>query len=262
MSRRNLFVGALRAEARKALASPVGWVTGLAVVLFPLIGAGFMLIVRDPEAAKSLGLIGTKARLSGLTADWPAYLGFISQAMCAGFLFLEALFVSWIFGREWSDRTLKLLLAVPAGRGRIVGAKFAVTALWGLAALGLLGATTLGVGGLLNLPQGSETLWSRWAVQFAVGGVLTLILGTWTAFFAGWGRGYLIPVAWTLVTLMAAQLGSVLGWGAAVPWAIPALAALGGPEALEPGSWGVALGTAALGVAATVLFWIRADHHR
>lgn len=258
----NLWIGALRAEGRKALASPVPWITGLAVLLFPLIGVGFMLIVKDPEGAKALGLIGTKARLSGLSADWPAYLGFISQAMTAGFLFLEALFVSWLFGREWSDRTLKLLLAVPAGRSRIVTAKFAVTVLWGLGALGLLGSSTIALGSVANLPLGSAELVETWAFHFAAGGLLTLVLGTWTAFVASWGRGFLLPVAWTMVTVMVAQLGSVLGWGSVVPWAIPAVAVglVGSP--LEPASLILALVTAAGGAAATVLFWTRADHPR
>lgn len=258
----SLWTGAFQAEGRKALANPVPWIAGLAVLLFPLIAAGFMLIVRDPEGARSLGILSTKARLSGLSADWPAYLGFINQALCAGFLFLEALLVSWIFGREWSDRTLKLLLAVPAGRARIVGAKFAVILVWGLVTLALLGGITVGMGNLLNLSQGSEAVLIRWAGQFALAGVLTLILGTWTAFFASWGGGYLIPVAWTLVTLMAAQLGAVLGWAGVVPWAIPALAGLDSVGTLDTGALVLALGTAGAGVVATVLFWNRADHHR
>lgn len=257
-----LWWGALRAESRKTLASPVPWATGLVGLLFPLVGALFMLIVRDPEGARALGILGTKARLSGLTADWPSYLSFINQAMAAGFLFLSALFTSWIFGREWSDRTLKLLLATPAGRGRVVGAKFVVITVWGIGTLLLMGAAAWGLGTWLDLPD-SRALTAGWVVRFTVGGLLTLALAPWVAFFAGVGRGYLLPVAWTMTTLVAAQLAAVLGWGAWMPWAIPALIALAPPD-LPVGPEGVflVLGSGLAGGAATALFWQRADHQR
>ena len=259
----NLWMGAFRAEGRKALTSPVPWVTGLAVLLFPVIGVGFMLIVQDPEGAKALGIIGTKAKLSGLSADWPSYLGFINQAMTVGFLLLEALLLSWLFGREWSDRTLKLLLPVPVGRGRLVAAKFLVVGLWGVLTLGLLGLTTWGLGSTANLPQWSDELIITWSGHFAAGGFLTLLLGTWTAFFASWGRGYLAPIAWTLVTLMLAELGIVLGWGSLIPWAIPALAAgVAATSPLEFPSLVAVMITAIAGAVTTVLFWTRADHPR
>lgn len=257
-----LWLGAFQAEVRKTVASPVVW-SALVGLAFPLLGGAFMLIVRDPEGARALGILGTKARLSGLTADLPSYLGFINQAMAAGFLFLTALFATWIFGREWSDRTLKLLLAVPAGRNRIVAAKFAVVALWGVATLLLMGTEAWVVGLWLPLPVAPSSLWTDWLARFTQGGLLTLALATWPAFFAGLGRGYLLPVAWTMTTLVAAQLAAVLGWGAWMPWALPALTALAPPgQPVGPeGPW-IVVGTGLVGALATGAFWSRADHPR
>ncbi len=258
-----LWIGAFRAEGRKALSSPVPWITGLVCLFLPLVCGAFVLIVKDPEGAKKLGILGAKAQLSGLTADWPAYLGLLSQAEAVGFLFLSALFVSWLFGRESSDRTLKLLLAVPAGRIRIVAAKFLVALVWGSAAVGLMAVAGLAIGSAVSIPGFSAPLASGWASIFVLVGLLTLALSPWVAFAASAGRGFLVPLGFTLGTVAVANIGAVLGWGAAVPWAIPSLLA-GTGSAAPPGLEGVTLvlATSLAGVVATVAFWRNADHPR
>ena len=83
-------------------------------------GGLFMFIMKDPARARALGLLGAKAQITAGTADWPTFLGVIAQATAVGGSFIFALVTAWVFGREFADRTVKLLLAVPTPRGAIL----------------------------------------------------------------------------------------------------------------------------------------------
>jgi ABC-2 type transport system permease protein len=81
--------------------------TALGFALFPLIGGFFMLILRDPDLARRAGLISTKAQITMGAADWPTYLGFLALGTAVGGIMIFGLIGSWVFGREYSDRTVK-----------------------------------------------------------------------------------------------------------------------------------------------------------
>ena len=57
------FLSALWVENLKARRSKVPWLTALGFSLFPLMGGLFMIILKNPEKALSMGFIGAKARL-------------------------------------------------------------------------------------------------------------------------------------------------------------------------------------------------------
>src|SRR5512147_2468705 len=126
------FSSALWIETLKMFRSKVPLVTAIGFSMAPLAGGLFMVILKDPEAAKSLGLITTKAQLLTGTADWPSLFGFLAQAVAAGGMILFSIMTIWIFGREFSDHTIKELLALPTSRETIVTAKFIVLAIWSL----------------------------------------------------------------------------------------------------------------------------------
>src|SRR5262245_61062477 len=125
-----LFRAALWAETLKARRSKVPWLTALGFSLAPLAGGLFMVILKDPEAARSWGLISTKAHLAAGVADWPTFLGLLAQATAVGGALLFTVVTTWVFGREFADHTVKQLLALPTPRAAIVGAKFTVVVLW------------------------------------------------------------------------------------------------------------------------------------
>src|SRR5215210_5366214 len=101
-----LFRAALWAEALKARRSKVPWLTALGFSLAPLVGGLFMIILKDPERARSMGLISAKAQLAGV-ADWPTLLNMLTQATAVGGALLFALVTAWVFGREFSEHTAK-----------------------------------------------------------------------------------------------------------------------------------------------------------
>ncbi|WP_039838516.1 ABC transporter permease, partial [Paenibacillus sonchi] len=67
----------------------------------------------------------------------------------------------WVFGREFSDRTIKDLLAKPISRAKIVLSKFLVILAWCLLLSIYMFAVGLAVGALLGAQGGSAAfIWS------------------------------------------------------------------------------------------------------
>ncbi|MHC4521408.1 MAG: ABC transporter permease, partial [Planctomycetota bacterium] len=215
------FGRAFSVELLKARRSKVPLLTGVAISLGPIVGAIFMLILKDPEGARDMGIIGTKALLTG-SADWETLFGLLAQIVCMGGTVVFAFITAWVFGREFADRTVRQLLAVPTSRVAVVAAKFSVAALWSavLAAwvfllgtvltslVGLPGLTIAGVAGALRHVSGTAAM--------------TVALITLVAFVAGVGRGYLPALGFAILTLFLGQIAAALGWGAWVPWSVPA----------------------------------------
>ena len=261
----NAFFAAFYAEALKARRSRMPLFTAAGFSLAPLVGGLFMIILKNPEQARALGLISLKAQLVGGVADWPTYFSIVSQGIAVGGAVVFALITAWVFGREFSDHTAKELLALPAPRGAIVAAKFALTALWilGLAVmafgLGLVVATAV------DLPGWSAELqWASFGTLLLIA-IVSFMLVPFIALFASAGRGYLPALGWAFLTVALAQIIVVLGWGDWFPWAVPALVSgMAGPRAELLGLHSyIVVGLAFLGgAAATFAWWQRADHDR
>lgn len=261
----NSFLSALFAETLKMRRSKVPLFTALGFSMAPFAGGLFMVILKDPEAAKSLGLITTKAQLLTGTADWPAFLNFMAQAVAAGGMVLFSIITIWVFGREFSDHTVKELLALPTSREVIVTAKFIVIAVWSLAITLLILGLGLVVGTLVVIPGWSAELFRTSFISILGTAALTIPLMSFVALLASAGRGYLPPFGWTIFTLFLANLSAILGWGDWFPWAIPGLfSGIAGPrsEALGIHSYIILFMTSVIGFAATYWWWRNADQTR
>jgi ABC-2 type transport system permease protein len=251
---------ALANEWLKVRRSRVPLVTFVVLAIGPLAGALFIYIAADPQRAKDVGLLGQKAELSGITADWSGMLMFSTQIASAGSLLLFSFIVTWLFGREFVEGTAHCLMSLPVSRGVIVGAKLSVYAVWA-ALLGVwLTAVTFAVGLLMGLPGWSASL----AVNSAAGTLracfLTILAVTPIAYLASRSRGYLAPLACAIGFLALAQIAAILGWGAYVPWSIPAIAAGVAPDQdATVGSWLIVAITGVLGVLGTIRWWRSPD---
>jgi ABC-2 type transport system permease protein len=224
-----------------------------------------MIILKNPEQARAMGLISTKAQLTAGVADWPSFFAMLAQGTAVGGAILFALITAWVFGREFSDHTAKELMALPTPRWVIVGAKFVLTALWILGLTLLVFGVGLGVGAAVDIPGWSlELEWtSFWTVL--VTALLTFMLMPFVALFASSGRGYLPPLGWAFLMMALAQIAAVLGWGDWFPWSVPALlSGMAGPRAEQVGlhSYLAVLLAFFVGVAATFAWWQSADQTR
>ena len=254
--------GMLWIEFRKAVRSRVPLWTALGSLFLPF-GIAFLIFVsRNPEISRKLGLIGAKADLLKYAATgWPDYLGFFSQIMAAGGFFLYILVVSWVFGREFSDGTVKDFLAVPVERSSIILAKFITVASWCIMLTLVIFCAGMVMGFLINLPGGSVDGFLQGSKGVLITALLTIVVVLPFAFFASAGRGYLLPVGLAVLTIMMANMAAVLGWGEYFPWSVPGLAAMG-KSTLTPLSIGIVLLTGLAGMLATFTWWKFADQNR
>jgi ABC-2 type transport system permease protein len=261
----NPLLSAFWAETLKARRSKISVLTAAGFSILPLIAGLFMIILKDPERARAMGLISAKAQLTGGVADWPTFFGILTQGAAIGGGILLAIITAWVFGREFSDRTAKELLALPTPRVVIVGAKFVLTGLWALGLTLLIFVIGLGVGTTVDIPGWSiELEWTSFWSLITIA-ALTWMLMPFVALFASAGRGYLPPLGWAFFTVTLAQISAVLGWGDWFPWAVPALlSGMAGPSAEQIGmhSYVLVSVTFITGIAATIAWWQRADQTR
>lgn len=247
-------------EIRKAIRSRMPLFTALGFLIMPLAGAFLIFVYKNPELSRQLGLISAKANLLGGSADWPSYLNLIAQSIAIGGFFLFALIISWIFGREFADRTLKDMLAVPVPRASILLAKFIIVAIWSVMLVVEVYIVSLVMGAIIQLPQGSTNVFLQGSVNVIVSVCLLVALVTPFAFFASLGRGYLLPLGMAVLAVLLANLVIVAGWGEYFPWAVPGLY-VQGTELAPVSFWIVAL-TGLAGMLATYLWWMHADQSR
>jgi ABC-2 type transport system permease protein len=253
---------ALWTETLKFRRSKAPWLSALGFSLAPLVGGLFMVILKDPQLARRMGLLATKAEITTGVADWPTYFGLLAQATAVGGAFLFGLIFIWVFGREYSDRTAKDLLALPTARGAIVLAKFIVAGCWSAGLVVWIYVLGLGIGSAIVLPGGSVGLALSAAGTIALVAGLTLLLTTPVALAASAGRGYLSPIGFLLLAAFLSQVLAVLGWGPYFPWSVPALAsgaAGAGAQVLGAGSYLLVVFTGIAGLVGTLAWWQFAD---
>jgi ABC-2 type transport system permease protein len=253
----NNLAQAIWVEFLKARRSRMPLLTGLGFALIPLVGSFFMIVLKDPEMARRVGLISAKARIIAGAADWPTYLGLLAQATAGGGIMLFGLIGSWVFGREYSDRTVKDLLALPTSRSAIVFAKFIVVAAWSAALTALICLVGLCVGAAVGLAPASMQIVLQNGVTIALAAFMTITLVTPIAFFASAGHGYLPPMGVLFLALLLAQVVAAAGWGEYFPWSIPVLYSQGGN--LGTASYVIVGLTGVVGIVGTIIWWELAD---
>lgn len=250
-------------ETIKFYKSKIPLISMLALSLVPFAGGFFMFILKDPTLAQNLGFISAKASIIG-TADWPSYFMLLSQAIAIGGLVVFGFVFSWIFGREYSDRTIKDLLALPMSRDNIVFSKFIVAVIWCLILSMFVLFFGLIVGIYVDIPFWTREIIIHGTIVFILCSILTILVSIPVAFFASIGHGYLSPLGFMIFTLVLAQIVAATGYGHLFPWAIPAVASGiegNGSAMIGEISIVIVLITFVIGFVGTILWWRYADHY-
>jgi ABC-2 type transport system permease protein len=221
-----------------------------------------IVVAKNPEMAAKLGLMGTKSSVME-NVDWPSYMGLLGEMISALGLIGYGFVISWMFGREYSDRTVKDLLALPFPRSYIVISKLVVAAVWCIVLSVILLAASLLVGWLTGLQGGSNELILNGSVTYGITALLALLLSTPIAFLASYGRGYLPPIGFIIITMLLGQFALALGLAAYFPWAVPGLYSMtgAGGEPLGMASYVILALTSIIGVILAYAWWRYADQH-
>lgn len=258
-----LFWAALGVEWLKARRAWLPWVAAAGFLLLPIVDGLFMIILKDPEAARQMGIIGIKAELTAGTADWNSLFGILNMGTSIAGLILYAIVTSWIFGREFANQTAKELLALPTPRKSIVLAKFTIVFAWVLGVTLVIFLVGMGIGFLVRIPGWSSALaWASLKLIFTVA-VLTFMLMPLVAFIASAFRSYLPALGWAFLSIALGQIMAVLGWGPWFPWSVPATLTefmSETPETLHFNGLVSVFLVFLIGIATTLRWWQRADH--
>lgn len=256
------FFATLKTEGLKIRKSKVIWITMAAFTIAPLMAGFFMFVLKDPAFAKSSGLLGAKAQIVG-EANWPSYLDLHAQIIAVGGILVFGFVTSWIFGREYTDKTITDLLALPFSRSVIVLSKFAVAFITNFILSIYVVALGFFIGWIIGLPEWSLETMTQGLYILLIVTMLTILLSTPVAFFASYGKGYLAPLGFVIFTLVLSQIIAATGFGENFPWAIPALysGVVAGGHPLNWTSLLILSITSLIGFLSTLYWWILTDQH-
>lgn len=260
----NSIFASLSMELLKMRRSTIFWITLGAACFMALILGLMMVLVMNPGVLPP-GILKTKVALAAISADWPSYISFMEMASGGMSIIIFGFIVSWMFGREFTDRTLKDLLALPTSRTAIVTSKLITVVLWGLLISLIMFVLGLVIGSLIKLPHWSPGLLMPFTKVFFITALLSMLLCPPVAFIASAGRSVLPAIGFAVLCMGLANFFLNIGLGAYFPWAIPMLytGAVGtAGNVLPAASYIIILTTGIAGSAGTILHWRYADHSK
>jgi ABC-2 type transport system permease protein len=251
----------VKVECFKVLHSKVFLLTLAASLFMPIMAGTMMFIIQNPEMAKNIGLVGQSGSLSG-TADWEYYLALLARMFSFGMFSIGFGFIiSWVFGREYNEHTLKDMLALPVPRGAIVLAKFVAVVVSSAIFFAVAFAAAMLLGYALHLGGWSSDLALRATGYYGVAAISAIWLNTPLAFLAGYTKGYLAPIGLIAVTAVLGNFFATVGYAQYYPWLIPMTYITQELSGLHLGlaSWTIVLGLGLAGLAGTIAWWRYAD---
>jgi len=231
-----IFLQVLSTEFTKLKRTKITWALGLVYCIAPFMVSLMMMVLKEPELARRMGLIAQKAQIAAGSADWPTYLTLTALLFMVGMIVL-GIAEAFMFGREYAEGTAKNMLTLPVGRGTIVAAKLLVASAWFLIMCIAVYGESIALGFLVGLPGFVPGLIAKNALLVVRLVLEVLMLGSVTAWIAVAGRGYLAPVGFTILGLFLGDLFAHTGWGLWFPWSIVLLTSgAGGADAPIPGA--------------------------
>ena len=253
-------INAFIAEVKKNRQSKIIWITFAAFSLAPLFGGLFIYLMKSGSIS---GALKAKAELNSFQVNWDSLFGLLSQAVGVGGIIIFGFAASWLFGREYSEGTVKDLLSLPISRAKILNAKFIYYFIWCFSLvlsnliLGLL------IGFLLQVPNWSMILFTENMKIYFNTALLAIIVDLPVAFFAITGKGYLLPLGIVIVLIVLSQIMGALGLGTYFPWAVPGIYSGSGGEnfkmLLDSVSFLIVFITGIAGYIITILWWKYSD---
>lgn len=250
-------------EILKTRKSNMFWGSILFFILISSMMGLLMYIQMHPEVSEKLGIIGTKASFLKFGGpNWNSYFTFLMQGVAAIGLIGIGFVTSWIFGREFSDHTVKDILVIPVSRAYIVYSKLIVVVIWSFILSLVYFVFGIIAGILIGLPDLPGEILSQFAYKFFITTILNILLSTPVAFLASYSRGYLMPLGFVILTVILANLVGMVGLGPYFPWAIPGFYGTPGvtPDLqLNISSYIILICTCLVGLYGTIAFWRYAD---
>lgn len=259
-----IYFRSISSEILKIRHSSILWVTFLAFALGPIMGGLALYLSASSDIQQSSSALGQKALLMSFTSDWNSYIIILSQVVGVGGVVVFGFVASWLFGREYSDKTAKDLLALPTSRAQILNAKFIIYTLWCFALI----ISNLIIGVIIGLILGLEgfdlSLLPSSVNVYLLTSFMVIGLGSPISFMAIWGKGYLAPIGFVVFVLVLSQIIAAVGFGQYFPWAVPGLYSGISTEmkaSVNGLSYSIVAAVSFIGFIATHFWWTRTDQN-
>lgn len=175
---------------------------------------------------------------------------------------LFAIMISYLFGREYNEHTLKTMLTIPVSRGNFLLSKYVMFLVWILILTVVTSLSTLVFGFIAGLDGFSLKLFIDSFIQLLFANVLLFL--TFSPFV------FLSLVITNMVPAMVGGAGLTLvnmliygqTWAPYVPWVCPYLIASGEIAEYSASislSYGIILATFAIGLIISYIYFTRTD---
>jgi len=151
-----------------------------------------------------------------------AHLALAGQMLTVVMLIAAGFVAVWIFGREYSDRTVGALYALPVSRATVGWAKLIVCGSWTLAVVSAALVAILAGSWIINADGVTDEVMAA-AGQVWIAGALMGLLGVPFGLIAVLTRGYLGGVGAIIAAAAVGQILASLGIGAWIPYVAPAM---------------------------------------
>ena len=177
-------------------------------------------------------------------------------------ILLFAIMISYLFGREYNEHTLKTMLTIPISRGKFLISKYVMFLVWILILTVITSISTLMFGFIAGLDGFSLKVFADGFVQLLYGNVLLFL--TFSPFvFLSLFITNMVPAmvggaALTLVNMLIYGQN----WAPFVPWVCPYLIASGEIAEYSTSitlSYGIILATFVIGLIISYVYFTRAD---
>jgi ABC-2 type transport system permease protein len=185
--------------------------------------------------------------------SWDFYLAEILKNFSAILIIGFAFTTCWVFGREYTDKTIKDLLVKPVSKLSIAISKFMVIFLWNSLLTISMFAVVFFIGVYIGLIGGTATLVLHSFLMFMATSLLTMFVSTLSSFLANVTKGYLAPIGLIFLIVIIVNVVVNVGLAAYIPWTIPGLLLSDG--SLSPISILILAITGITGFAGTVAWW-------
>lgn len=223
-----------------------------------------MFLSMHPEIASRSSTIKMKTSFLG-GSDWKGFYELLIQIILSVGVIGSGIITSWGFGREFSDKVIKDLLALPVPRSTIVFSKLIILLIWSILLSIIVLVAAMLTGFAVRIPGWNTGDLFPFLRVYIICSVLNAMLITPVAFVASAGRGYILPISFVILILILTQLLAIglPGLTFWFPWAFPALVSGAGGAALpSPGFFSYFIYSLIVlaGLFGTVAWWRYADH--
>ncbi|GLC82720.1 ABC transporter permease [Lacrimispora brassicae] len=220
-------------EIRKVYKSSVFWVVTVAFTMLP----GISLL----------------KYFNAVNISWELYLADILKNFTSLFVIGFAFTTCWVFGREYTDKTINDLLVKPVSKLHIAISKFIVIFLWNSLLTIIMFTVVVLIGAYIGLIGGTSTLILNYFLVFMATSLLTMFVSTVSSFMANVTNGYLAPIGLIFLIVIIINIVENMGLSPYIPWTIPKL--LFSDGVLRPISIFILVITGITGFAGTVAWW-------